>query len=60
MTGRHWAAVGAFLVSIAGIIGGQTHWSDMTSPVFVGALVANLGSFLIALFSDKPERGGGE
>jgi hypothetical protein len=50
---RHWVAVGAFLVALAGVIGSLNSLSDALKPVFVAAVMTQTGAFLIALFSSR-------
>lgn len=56
MSGKHWALLGGFLAAIAIQMSGIQEWHEVTRPTFVAGVLAQLGTFLGALYADKPDR----
>ena len=54
MTGKHYAAIGLFLAGLAATLSSLHVWSEATSPAFVAGVLAQAGSAIVALYSDKP------
>lgn len=54
MSGRHWAILGACLVSIAGFGAGVETWGEVFAPRFVFPALGAIGSTLAGIYSQKP------
>lgn len=54
MTGKHWAIFGGLLAAIAMSISSLNDWSEAVKPMFVAGFLGQIGTFFMALNSDKP------
>lgn len=53
LTPARWVAIGGFIGALGAFIASVPDWHAFTSTTTVGALLAMISSFLIALFSNK-------
>lgn len=58
MTGKHWLAIGLFVVGVGTSISSLNDWHEATTPLFISGLLVQLGGKLVALFSDNVKKEG--
>lgn len=51
---QHYALIAGFLGALAIQISSLDSWAHATSPAFVGGVIAQMGTFLGALYVNKP------
>ena len=53
VTRTHAVAIAAFLGALSLQISGIDHWAEVVQPSFIAGVIAQMGAFTVALFSDK-------
>lgn len=58
MSTRHWVLIGGFIVATGSVIQGLDHFADLwENPGIAGGLIVQMGTNILAVFTDKPKRG---
>ena len=52
-TAKHWTALGAFIVSVFGLVAMEPDWTHVLTTKFIGTIGVNTGAFMVAMFSNK-------
>lgn len=54
---KHYALTGALLVAIGMQLAGAAHgWQDVLTPGFLGGLIVQVGTTIVAIFTDAPRQ----
>lgn len=52
---KHFAILAGFLVALGAQLGGLEHgWSDAMTPGFIGGLIGQVGTLIVAIFVGAP------
>ncbi len=54
MSGKHWAIIGASLVTIGAMGSSANEWSEVFKPGFVFGAIGAIGVNLAALYTQRP------
>lgn len=56
MSTQHWVLVGGFCLATGSVIQGLDHFTDLQNPAIIGGLVIQLGTQIMAVFTEPPKR----
>ncbi len=54
MTGKHWAALAAFIGGLSAVVGSLPSWGEATQPLFISGVLAQASAAILLLYADKP------
>lgn len=57
MRTKHWALLGLSLVSVGAMGAALPSWGAALTPAFVFGVVGVIGTQLVTLYTDKPNKG---
>lgn len=52
---KHWILIAGFLAATASVIGGLSHWSDLTQPSVVAGFLGQMSVLIGAVFTGAPQ-----
>lgn len=56
MTGKHWFAIGLFIVGVGTSIGSLNDWHEALTPMFVSGLAIQLGGKIVAFYTETAKK----
>lgn len=51
---KHYAIIGACLVSIGAMVSAFPDWNEALKPAFIGGVIGVIGAQITALYTERP------